>query len=419
MLDLPDEEIMAKLGAPGVAPEGRFFPDTYFFAAGTTDAAILTRARKAMERRLAAAWEQRASGLPFKSPDEALIVASIVEKETGKPVDRPLIASVFVNRLRKGMRLQSDPTTIYGMGEQVRRRPAPARPRDRHAVQHLHARRACRPRPSRCRRRRRSMPRSIRRRRSTCTSSRGATAPRSSRPRLPSTTAPCRASRKAENDRTHRRIGPLDVTRRGHFVSLEGIDGAGKSTHATWLAEALTQRGRTVVTTREPGGTPLGEKLRELLLHEPMTHESETLLMFAARREHVQQVIAPALARGDIVICDRFTDATYAYQGAGHGVPLSSIAALETFVLHGLAARPHAALRRAARRVACAPRPAAENGRALDKFETEQQDFFERVRDAYHARAAAYPQRFRVIDSTQPLESVRNVLARIVGEIVA
>jgi len=116
MLDLPDEEIMAKLGAPGVAPEGRFFPDTYFFAAGTADAAILTRAKKAMDRRLAAAWEQRASGLPFKSPDEALIVASIVEKETGKPVDRPLIASVFVNRLRKGMRLQSEPTTIYGLG---------------------------------------------------------------------------------------------------------------------------------------------------------------------------------------------------------------------------------------------------------------------------------------------------------------
>ncbi len=116
LLDLPDDEIMARLGAPGVAPEGRFFPDTYFFAAGATDAAILARAKQALDRRLAAAWEQRASGLPFKSPDEALIVASIVEKETGKPVDRPLIASVFVNRLRKGMRLQSDPTTIYGMG---------------------------------------------------------------------------------------------------------------------------------------------------------------------------------------------------------------------------------------------------------------------------------------------------------------
>lgn len=117
LLDLPDAELMVRLGAAGVPPEGRFFPDTYFFAAGSTDAAILARAKQAMDRRLAAAWEQRATGLPFKTPDEALVVASIVEKETGKPADRPFIASVFVNRLRKGMRLQSDPTTIYGMGE--------------------------------------------------------------------------------------------------------------------------------------------------------------------------------------------------------------------------------------------------------------------------------------------------------------
>lgn len=116
LLDLSDDEFMARLGAAGVPPEGRFFPDTYFFAAGSTDAAILARAKQAMDRRLASAWEQRATGLPFKTPDEALIVASIVEKETGTPADRPLIASVFVNRLRKGMRLQSDPTTIYGMG---------------------------------------------------------------------------------------------------------------------------------------------------------------------------------------------------------------------------------------------------------------------------------------------------------------
>ncbi len=116
LLELSDAEIMARLGAPGLAPEGRFFPDTYFFAAGSTDAAILARAKRALDRRLVAGWEQRATGLPFKTPEEALIVASIVEKETGKAADRPLIASVFVNRLRKGMRLQSDPTTIYGMG---------------------------------------------------------------------------------------------------------------------------------------------------------------------------------------------------------------------------------------------------------------------------------------------------------------
>lgn len=116
VLDLADDELMARLGAPGVNPEGLFFPDTYFFAAGSADTAILNRARKAMEVRLAAAWEQRATDLPFNSPYEAVIAASVVEKETGKAVDRPLVASVFINRLRKGMRLQSDPTVIYGMG---------------------------------------------------------------------------------------------------------------------------------------------------------------------------------------------------------------------------------------------------------------------------------------------------------------
>jgi UPF0755 protein len=116
LLDLPDDELMARLGAPGERPEGRFFPDTYYFAAGSTDAALLARARKSLDARLAAAWEHRATDLPFTSPYEALILASIVEKETGRAVDRPLIASVFVNRLRRGMRLQADPTVIYGLG---------------------------------------------------------------------------------------------------------------------------------------------------------------------------------------------------------------------------------------------------------------------------------------------------------------
>ena len=108
--------------------------------------------------------------------------------------------------------------------------------------------------------------------------------------------------------------------RTGRFITLEGIDGAGKSTHVGWLAEHLGAAGHEVVATREPGGTPLGEELRRLLLTAPMTHDSEALLMFAARREHLDQVIRPALGRGDWVLCDRFTDATYAYQGGGHGV---------------------------------------------------------------------------------------------------
>ncbi len=117
VLDLPDAELMAKLGAPGQGPEGRFFPDTYFFSVGGSDLALLKRARAAMTARLAEAWEKRAPGLPLASPDEALILASIVEKETGRPADRPLIASVFINRLQQGLRLQTDPTVIYGMGD--------------------------------------------------------------------------------------------------------------------------------------------------------------------------------------------------------------------------------------------------------------------------------------------------------------
>jgi len=116
VLDLPDNELMSRLGAPGTSAEGRFFPDTYFFAAGSIDLNLLRRAHDAMNARLAAAWERRADGLPLASPDEALILASIVEKETGRPVDRPLIASVFINRLKRGMRLQTDPTVIYGLG---------------------------------------------------------------------------------------------------------------------------------------------------------------------------------------------------------------------------------------------------------------------------------------------------------------
>ncbi len=202
---------------------------------------------------------------------------------------------------------------------------------------------------------------------------------------------------------------------RGRFITLEGIDGAGKSTHVAWLASAIGELGHRVITTREPGGTAIGEELRALLLTAPMTHESETLLMFAARREHVVQVIAPALARGDWVVCDRFTDATYAYQGGGHGVPRDYIAEIERFVhdrcrpdLTLLFDVPLAVSRDRLER-------AQATGRALDKFERERSDFFERVRDVYLDRAAADPARFRVIDSTQPLDAVRDTLRMILA----
>jgi dTMP kinase len=193
----------------------------------------------------------------------------------------------------------------------------------------------------------------------------------------------------------------------GRFITLEGVDGAGKSTHAAWLAARIAACGRAVVATREPGGTALGEKLRMLLLHEPMTRDSEALLMFAARREHLDLVIRPALARGDCVLCDRFTDATYAYQGGGHGVPFARIRELEQWT-HGDCQPDVTFLFDVPTGVSRARLDAAERaGRALDKFEREASAFFVRVRDAYLERAAAEPHRFRIIDSSRPLEVVR------------
>ncbi len=205
------------------------------------------------------------------------------------------------------------------------------------------------------------------------------------------------------------------MTVRGRFISLEGIDGAGKSTHAAWLKDAIAALGRNVVATREPGGTKLGESLRALLLEQPMTHDTEALLMFAARREHVAQVIGPALARGDWVLCDRFTDASFAYQGGGHGVPQERLAELERFIpadcrpdLTILFDVPVGVSRGRLDRNAA-------KGHALDKFEREASPFFERVRQVYLERAARDPQRFRVVDASRPMADVRADLTQLLA----
>jgi len=200
-------------------------------------------------------------------------------------------------------------------------------------------------------------------------------------------------------------------TQRGRFITLEGIDGAGKSTHLPWLKERLERDGREVWATREPGGTPLGERLRELLLHEPMSHVGEAMLMFAARREHCEREIWPRLKRGTWVVCDRFTDATYAYQGGGHGVPHDSVAALERLALGDF--RPDLTLLFDVP-VAVA-RERLDKGRTLDKFEREQGEFFARVREAYLSRARAEPKRIRVVDTTRPRSEVRVELEGIVA----
>jgi dTMP kinase len=186
------------------------------------------------------------------------------------------------------------------------------------------------------------------------------------------------------------------------FITFEGIDGAGKSTHLSAVAERLRGAGRTVVCTREPGGTALAEALRAQMLHAPMDPVTETLLAFAARRDHVQQVIAPALARGETVLCDRFTDATFAYQGGGRGVDATMLASLEQWV-HGELQPDLTIWFDLPARIAAERRAAA---READRFEAEDIAFFERVRAGYAARLQAAPQRMVRIDASLDRDAV-------------
>lgn len=199
--------------------------------------------------------------------------------------------------------------------------------------------------------------------------------------------------------------------KRGRFITFEGIDGAGKSSHIAGVTEFVRARGFKVISTREPGGTPLGEKLRELVLHEDMHLETEAMLMFASRREHLAQVIEPALAHGDWVVCDRFSDATYAYQGGGRGLDKNKFAELEHWV-HGHL-QPDLTFLFDLPPAIASERISAQ-GRDLDRFEQERADFHVRVRLAYLERAAAAPQRIRVINADQPLEEIKKQVEEIV-----
>jgi dTMP kinase len=197
---------------------------------------------------------------------------------------------------------------------------------------------------------------------------------------------------------------------RGKFITLEGIDGAGKSTQLEFIATLLRARGVDVLVTREPGGTPLGEQLRALLLTVPMSPRAETLLMFAARAQHVETVVEPALAAGRWVLCDRFTDATFAYQGGGRGIPEHDIALLERWVHPGL--QPDLTLLFDLPPEVAAARVGGARG--ADRFETEQAQFFARVRAAYLARARQFAPRFVVIDAAADAAAVR---ARVQREV--
>ncbi|WP_310626662.1 dTMP kinase [Limnohabitans sp.] len=196
------------------------------------------------------------------------------------------------------------------------------------------------------------------------------------------------------------------MTKTGLFISFEGIDGAGKSTHIDGLAAAFKAQGRQVTLTREPGGTPLAEKLREMVLHDAMDALTEALLIFAARRDHLQNVIEPALARGDVVLCDRFTDATFAYQGSGRGFDLGVLQQLETWVQansHGLR-QPDVTVWFELDPAIAALRLAS--ARVPDRFEAQPIAFFQKVSDGYAARAHADAQRFVRLDAAQPREAV-------------
>ena len=201
---------------------------------------------------------------------------------------------------------------------------------------------------------------------------------------------------------------------RGRFVTLEGIDGAGKSTHLAWLADRLRALGHEVVVTREPGGTPLGERLRTLILDEPMDPETEVLLVFAARAEHLAKVIRPALARGAWVLSDRFTDATFAYQGGGRGIPAQRLRVLENWVQGDL--QPDLTLLFDVP-VALGQARLAAAGAPLDRFEGERAAFHERVRAAYLERARAHPGRIRVIDASEPVSVIEKLLEMTISSL--
>jgi len=201
----------------------------------------------------------------------------------------------------------------------------------------------------------------------------------------------------------------------GKFITFEGIDGAGKSTHIAYVIDLIKQHDINVVSTREPGGTPLGESLRNLVLNEKMHLETEALLMFAARKENLAQVIEPALQRGDWVISDRFTDSSFAYQGGGRKLALEKLNALEQWVHPDL--QPDLTLLFDVPLEVARERVDATRGQ--DKFEQEKADFFAAARAEYLRRAAEFPDRFQVIDSTRPIPDIRELLTRLISQLIA
>ena len=204
------------------------------------------------------------------------------------------------------------------------------------------------------------------------------------------------------------------TSQRGLFLTLEGVDGAGKSTHIPFIKRYLEDKGITVIVTREPGGTQLGEQLRELLLHTPMNLKTEALLMFAARNEHIEQVIEPALTAGHWVLCDRFTDASFAYQGGGRQLGAEPIELLEQWI-HPTLQPDHTWLFDLDLHLA---QERLRRTRDMDRFENEAEDFFKRTQQFYYLRAQRFPQRFSIIDSSQSIDSIEQQLAQHIDALI-
>mgnify|MGYP004514564055 CR=1 FL=1 len=202
--------------------------------------------------------------------------------------------------------------------------------------------------------------------------------------------------------------------KKGRFITFEGIDGAGKSTHISFVANMLNQAGIKHLITREPGGTPLGETLRSILLHQSMHTATEALLMFAARQEHLERKILPALREGTWVISDRFAEASFAYQGYGKQFPLEKLRQLESWVLNGF--QPDMTLLLTLPIALAKQR--RENAHLADKFEMEKDAFFQRVQNGYLERASHNPERFQIIDSSQPIETIQHHLSGIIKKMV-
>lgn len=205
----------------------------------------------------------------------------------------------------------------------------------------------------------------------------------------------------------------------GKFISIEGIEGAGKSTQLSFIRDFLETRGKQVVVSREPGGTELGEQIRELLLaprEDGMSEDAELLLMFAARAEHIHQVIKPALERGDWVLCDRFVDATFAYQGGGRGIDRNRIETISDWTLKGLETDLTLLFDLP---VAVGQSRVIKRQQEKDRFEQEKAAFFEKIRDCYLQRAEAEPQRIKCIDASRDIESIQSQLSEILTELLA